>query len=439
MKKLFVVIAAMAIVPVPALERGFVHPWEIEQLTSCMGGVSYNPRVSADGGTAFFISNCDLTGQNMYRSPQIFQWKDGAITQVTSIEYCSIGEMDLSPDTKRLVFSTTCEFGEENRERGAEIAVMELGGPVRVITRGGGHPSGRPSWSSDGRRIVFQSLADLAGKNPDHSQEIFMADLPGEEPEIRQMTDTRRNHSCQDPVMAASIILCRCAADMVGTRPPEKSFELPVMVDGVSVGGNPDLNFEIYSITMEGKVRQLTYTTGCENGPPALHPRGRAAAFMSNCRIEKDKIELKPSLYFYSEKVVRAFPDLYFDATSLTWSGDGRFLVMSSNFYSEATIPRVNPERNREIFMVRVPVDELAGAGDRIEMPDPHPLAVTDFRLAGSEMPDVNGEGTVVFFVSHESRQNSNPDGNPEIFRAVLARPQDFGAGTGASDGSSAP
>ncbi len=395
--------------------------WKITQLTSCTGGKSFSPRVSPDGERVYFVSDCSLIPDRGPGGQQVYMWEDGGIKRLTSEHNCMFTDLAPSPDEDALAFSSNCFFQGKNSGRGMEIVVMELSGKVRVITQGNGLPSASPSWSHDNRRLAFVSRADLSDKNPDGSQEIFMAELNAEEIKVRQLSDTSGNGICEAPAVAADSVVARCKADVAGTAAPGETSSLPVIVDGRSVGGNPDLNYELMSFSFKGKPRQLTRTETCENGPPALHPQGRLIAFTSNCGKERMTGEFRPRLHFMAQRAVPAEPGLHFQAGQLRWSKDGSRLVFSSPLSTGVAADDVNPERNPEIFILDVPVEKMIKAvSEHKSPPRTMPSPVTDFPFGFSKSPDISRDGKTVVFVSFANLDDKNQDGGPEIMRAVF-------------------
>lgn len=388
--------------------------WDIVQITKCAPGKNYSPRVSADGKTIFFISNCDLDMSNSDHWPEIFKYdvEGKEITQITDNQYCSTSELALAPDDKRLAFSTNCELSGQNPNRGQEIAYMDLSGEVKVLTRGTGYMSRRPAWSSDGKYLVFESMADLTQKNSDHSLEIFLADFSSSPPQIKQISKTMRPLGCENPQMAGDSILCRCNDDLPGTRRSEGGMsDLPMTMNGRTVGGNPDHNYEIIRFDLSGKPRQLTYTKGCENSPPVLHPQGRMVVLVSGCNLTEEKNwNSRMAMYLYSTEFILPFPEIKLYVSEVAWSRDGKWLALSSNYGNI----QVNPGRNVEIFMVDMSLDKLQGP-----WPEEALMPVTESTYAASKQQALNKNGKVVVFVADSNYMQSNANVGSEIFMAV--------------------
>jgi Tol biopolymer transport system component len=389
--------------------------WKLIQLTECEHCSSGLPRVSATGAMVFFISTCDFEQRNQDNNTEVFRWEAGRISQLTQTELCTIKDLSLSPDARRMAFATNCELDGKNPGRGLEIAYMDGPDEVRVLTRGHGYSSGKPSWSADGKMLVFESYADLSGNNPDLSQEIFLAEFSNSPPRVRQLSNTKNPGKCERPQIGGGAIVCRCDDDLPGTSAPLELDGLAVTVEGRTVGGNPDRNFELISFSLSGKPRQLTRTQACDNGPPALHPLGSVIVFVSDCDFEGKKqpkeLGAGASMYFLTTEVSRAFPDLDLNASALAWSGDGSHLAISSPWGRHT----VNTERNQEIFMILV----RAKGTDAPEATGPAPSRVTDFPYGVSAQPHLNKDGKVIVFTSNANHNRRNDDGGSEVFMAV--------------------
>jgi Tol biopolymer transport system component len=203
----------------------------VAQLSATVGGIYANadPRIDADGDTVAFLSNRNIGGQNMDNNREVFRWVGGTtptIAPITTsaapvengdltvddsgsrIVYSSnsdgnydlyerftgdpaptfvtstTGELndhaEISGNGRWLVFRSTADFGGQNPDGSTEVYRRDLlTGATLALTRGPGTLGAfSPAVSDDGRRTAFASSFDLAGQNPDHSNELYLRDVP---------------------------------------------------------------------------------------------------------------------------------------------------------------------------------------------------------------------------------------------------------------------
>jgi Tol biopolymer transport system component len=401
--------------------------WKITQLTVCGAGSSGSPQLAGNGKIVVFVSTCDLADKNRDLNAEIFKWEDGNFTQLTDTSSCQFTDLAMSPDGRRLAFATNCSLNGKNADQGLELGVMDGPDEISILTQGNGFASRRPAWSADSRLLVFESQADIGGSNPDHSNEIFLADLSTAPPGLKRLSNTKPPGGCDHPALAGAAVFARCNDDIPGTGPAPGASDLTATVEGRSVGGNPDKNHEIVSFNLAGKPRQLTYSLYCDNGPPSAQPQGRAVAFMSDCGHSGEAagpinygtdisgnpvVPRQSRLYILTDKPRRVFPNLEFIATSFAWSADGKTLAMTSPFGDTS----VNREHNQEIFITHLDPSSLRGGGAP-ELSDPSP--VTDFLFGASGGVALNRDGNTLVFESNTNLDSKNPDGGAEIFTAV--------------------
>ncbi len=383
--------------------------WKVTQITSCNGGASGLPQLSQDGKRVYFVSNCNLAGDNRDLGKEIFKWEDGKITQLTHTSYCQIGNFSLSPVSEELAFITTCDINRENSTGREELALLKKDGSAIMLTRESQGGNDFPNWSSDGRYVVFESSADPLGRNADHSREVFTADVTVDPPLLQQISRTAKDRKCENSSMAAGGVVARCDDDFPGTAPDTGALGMSVTIEGRTVGSNPDRNLELFRFDLNGRAVQLTDTKGCENKLPLIQPEGGELAYVTDCGPSSSGLpvkEWKLNLLAGTEK--RLCPDLSFSVFSMAWSGDGKRLALSSNMQYRD----VNRERNAEIFIID------------LDSPREKPAAVTDFPYGWSEYPSLSRDGKVVAFQSNYTNERENSDGNLEVFMAMETQPE---------------
>jgi WD40-like Beta Propeller Repeat len=381
--------------------------WEVRQLTSCEYGKVQTPHISPDGKTIYFISNCDFANKNTDRSFEIFKWEADTFTQLTDEEYCKISYLKVSPDNQKFAFTTNCLLSGKNTNRATELAVMDEDGKIEVLTQSTGYTSKNPSWSSDSNWIVFESGNNI-GMNPDNSQEVFYVNI--EDKEVVQRSLTIAPEKCEQPAMTENRIVSLCNEDLVGLEDPENIDRFTVKFYEDEVIGNPDKNFELFFLNIDGGVEQVTKTRKCQITKLAVHPLGRGLALVSDCGLTNEsKMEKGWKLYYYAGSFIHLCPGIEFKVSSMGWSRDGKKLAVSSNYFSHGS----NKERNREIFLVD------------IENPTKPPEVVTDYESGSSFSPALNMDGTVLVFISNNDKTEENRDRSYELFMARKKPPED--------------
>lgn len=151
----------------------------LTQLTSVAAGTSLVASLDGAGGAVAFQSTADLTGGNADGSLEIFRWTlaEGFL-QLTEAPDGLSWTSDVSADGRRVVFHSNADVVGSNEGGNEEIVLWdEEVGVVALTDAPFGH-SLAPSISDDGRRIAFQSGANLTGENADGNTEVFVAVCP---------------------------------------------------------------------------------------------------------------------------------------------------------------------------------------------------------------------------------------------------------------------
>ena len=116
-----------------------------------------------------------------------------------------------------------------------------------TVTSGDGCASFYPAMNDAGTLVAFTSFCDLVGQNPDQNAEVFVMSSSGTS--VHQLTSTVSNPGSFG---SQNVSLNRNGTTVVFSS------------DGDLVpGGNPDGNFEIFTINVDGTgLAQLTHTIG---------------------------------------------------------------------------------------------------------------------------------------------------------------------------------
>jgi hypothetical protein len=130
-------------------------------------GTSANPSVDPIGIYTAFESTADLAATGNAGARQVFlRSPDGTIAQLSHGSGTS-GNPSVGIKARLVVFDSTSDPVSGADTGTAQVWVADLtAGTTGPITAGAG-PSSRPSLSNDGRTVVFESRADLAGDGHD--------------------------------------------------------------------------------------------------------------------------------------------------------------------------------------------------------------------------------------------------------------------------------
>ena len=367
-----------------ALPLAATAGWELRQLTDCTGGVSENPAISADGRTVVFVSTCDLvSGENTDRNRELFRWRENeGLEQLTRTERCQNLEPSLEAKGLRIAFATTCSFPQANADQSLEIALLQSEGQIQLLTDTSGSANTRPALAPSGRWLAFLSNADPLGRNPDHSQQLFLLDLALPDRPLQQATAEERS-VCQEPTLANAVVAAAC--------------------DGRRGEENPEGNFEILAGSAAGALNPLTRTRDCENREPQLNPGGDLLLFRGNCNPLGQNLNRYHELFLVRgatgiEQVTR---DLAEGAFQPSLSGNGSRAAFVSRWGREFQ----NPDHNPEVFILE------------LNRPGP-PEQVAETAQGGSYGPRLSADGRRLVFYANVNPRGANSDGSFEIFLA---------------------
>jgi hypothetical protein len=143
------------------------NPFGLAQAAIDPSGTSANAAVDAYGLYTAFESTADLAATGNAGARQVFlRHPDGTLTQLSRGSGTS-GNPSLGIKARMVVFDSTSDPVTGDDTGTAQVWVADLlAGATEPITAGAG-PSYRPSLSNDGRAVVFESRADLAGDGHD--------------------------------------------------------------------------------------------------------------------------------------------------------------------------------------------------------------------------------------------------------------------------------
>ncbi|OWY60343.1 hypothetical protein B7486_69690, partial [cyanobacterium TDX16] len=147
------------------------------ELTDAEFGVD-PPALSGDGSHIAFSSLSDLTGDNPEHDIQIFllDLAGGTTRQLGDRDSNLAPDVSVSGDGRRVAFESEADLTGDNPEGNTEVFLFDTtDGTTSQITDGTKDLSRDPSVSADGTRVAFSSRDDLTGGNPDGNEQIFFA------------------------------------------------------------------------------------------------------------------------------------------------------------------------------------------------------------------------------------------------------------------------
>jgi Tol biopolymer transport system component len=357
------------------------------QLTYHEGNCSTaSPAPNATGTLVAFSSTCDWTGENSDRNREIYQADaQGIVTQLTFTEGCTNTHPSSSFVGDVVAFDSDCDLGD-NADRNVEIFLVTPG-TVSQVTRSIGCTSLGASINSVGDHVAFDSDCDFAGDNLDASVEIFSATSSGT---ITQITSDVSGTGCLS--MHAS---SNAAGDQI-------AFES----DCDLVGSNPDEIDEIFQFSGDS-VTQLTSSGDdpCINSAPSSSEDGAVIAFESDCDLSGDNPDFSTEIFTVTQNgtVTQVTKDpgstiCESFAPAISSGIDGNVLV----FTGYCNPLGKNADGSFEVFR------STSGAV----------VQITDGEQCRSVSPALAAVARATVYVSTCDPNGLNPDGNAELFVA---------------------
>jgi hypothetical protein len=139
----------------------------LEQPVNDPTGTSANPALDLTGFTVAFESTADLASTGNAGARQVFLRRiDGSIQQVSRGDGTS-ANASIGLRSRTVAFESTSDAVTGDDTGVAQIWIAALAGGTAGPITGGLGASTNPSLSNDGRLVVFESRADLAGDGHD--------------------------------------------------------------------------------------------------------------------------------------------------------------------------------------------------------------------------------------------------------------------------------
>jgi Tol biopolymer transport system component len=310
------------------------------------------------------------------------------VTQLTAPETgCTYVNPQLSGNGQWLVAEARCPSTSQD-ENYQIVRIERASGRMQLLTPPR-YPSGAPSVSSDGQRIVFLSRGEfIPGQNPDHLEQVFLFDAVT--PRYTQLTRLRHTHARRgmgSPRISGNGETVVFASDAD-------------LVSGLNQDGNTELFlFDVRS----GQLHQGTQTQEpAAHNHPFINYNGQTVVFLGNHPPFANG--LSTGLYRWSPKtdtVQRLLDTPHPDAGAfieLAMSSSGNRVVFRGkhDFLGE------NPNR----YVVLFTLDVATGIVRQ----------VVHSRGCSSGHPALSADGLRLAFVSNCGFDQLNPKRDPNLF-----------------------
>jgi uncharacterized protein (TIGR03437 family) len=292
----------------------------------------------------------------------------------------------LSGDGRRIAFESNANLSGAQETNAIQLFIASSDTPAHSFERLAPTRAPAPALSQDGTRVAFASKDDPLGLNRDGNPEIFYLDSKG----LRQLTETLPDASSQ--------------------RAAHGSFQPSISDDGELIafssnrdltGENADRSFEIFTFDNRArKLKQLTVTTGTTIATGAkLSGDGSHLAYIRTRTTESGDV-ISSDLFVYETASGASFvadsrdTQLAF-AYGRAISDDGLRVVYSTDTANNSSQVFLYDGRNK---IVR----QLTHLGAR----------ATDVEL----QPSISGDGNRIAFATRRSVTGSNTDASVELY-----------------------
>ncbi|MGB7293422.1 MAG: hypothetical protein WBD99_14700 [Thermodesulfobacteriota bacterium] len=311
------------------------------------------------------------------------------IDQITDTPGGSNSRPSISSDGSRIAFDTALNITGGNLDGNREIFLFDTNTMMFTqITDTMGASNNDAVISSDGTSIVFDSTNDIVGENPEEVSELYLFDTNAMM--FTQITDTE-GEGLDSANLSPTI-------NSDGTR---IAFE----TDNDLTGDNTDGNHEIFLFnTNTAATTQITdTTTGFGSANPSINSDGIMIAFQSSQDITGSNADGNLEIFLFNSNTV-TFSEITDTMGELNVSPVVNSDVSKIAFNSTADITGNNLDENSEIFLfdtnsaMFTQITDTTGEGN---------FANTNTRISS--------DGTRIAFLSNRDLTGDNPDGNDEI------------------------
>jgi len=314
------------------------------------------------------------------------------VTDDDSASGCT-SALPVSNDTGTIAaWQSDCNPVGTNADGSIEIFRAVVGSaPAQLTTNPSPGPactSSRPTISSNGNVIAFESSCDLTGSNADGNVEIFL----WKNGTLLQLTNS---------------IGCDNLAPSISGPGKFVAFDSTCNLFGTANGGRGP---EIFRVSDSGVLEQLTVDAAgaCDSTSPSISSNGKLVAFDSDCDLVGQNENLVVEIFTVtSDGVVkqRTFaPDDSCSSVRPSMDGAGSII----GFHSDCNFTGSNADKSDEIFTVNsaLTVDQISAAGNT--------CASGEVRMAA--------DGNALVFSGYCGLNSFNGDGSIEVFHAGVGK-----------------
>jgi len=156
-----------------------------QQITNSVFGITVFPSSNFEGNRVAFESSANLTGQNpapgAIREIFLYNRDTDSLTQITHNTAGSASVTDSSIDESgnliALASSANPNGGGMSFPGGSQLYLFDGTSPIELVTEGQEPGLGVAAISGDGSCIAFTSNVDITGQNPQEGDQIFHVNL----------------------------------------------------------------------------------------------------------------------------------------------------------------------------------------------------------------------------------------------------------------------
>jgi uncharacterized protein (TIGR03437 family) len=293
----------------------------------------------------------------------------------------------ISGDGRRIAFESTANLTGASGGAHFRTLRVDLSGEREAFTDVAASRAPAPAMSRDGSRLAFASRENLSGENDDGNSEIFLFTGEG----LRQITNTTPRNPAQ--------------------RIDDGNFQPSISDDGSLIafasnrdltGANPDANLEIFLFDLATRtIVQLTDTARTTNSSDAkISGDGTRVAFIRDVQAEPGEAAHTRDLMLF-ERSAGSTRVIASDVAELSVtygraiSSDGQRVVYSARTAARATQVFLYDGRNDV-------TRQLTTLGSRAADVPLHPT--------------ISGDGSRVAFATRRNVSGGNADGSVELY-----------------------